>query len=190
MSRVSRYLLNLFIFVSCLFFQANYTHADTQIIQQLLTDGTTTTSDHWGTKFVAPTSTVVQSIALGVSAPCNNTVKLGHVETLPSPDQFVGEGVFSTASPIPGGYRFTGASVPIVGGRTYYILHGPHAFPCSVFDLSRTQLSSLPQNAQIFHISAYGYWFSLDASEYGSPIRDIVDSISPDTKFTLNPPPH
>jgi len=130
--------------------QISVAYADTRIVEQLQSDIVTVPSgDHWGTKFVAPTTTTVQSIALGVSASCGDVI-LGHVETIFRPNELVADGQFTNITPIDDGVRFSGASVPIIAGNTYYILHGSSHFPCPAIETRGTTSSTTPQSAQIF----------------------------------------
>ncbi|MEK9154064.1 MAG: hypothetical protein AAB798_01180 [Patescibacteria group bacterium] len=165
---------------------ARLAYGDTRIASQLLSDGTESVVMHWGTKFAAPASTV-QSIALGISASCG-TVSVGHLETIFRPLEFVSDGVFPTATPIPGGFRFTGGSASLEAGKEYYILNGIAHGPCAI-DISRTLSSDIAQNAQIYLIDRDGMWLAQDASAFDSSVRDIVYSVCSDADCTLQEVP-
>lgn len=167
----------------------NFSHADTRVAAQLGSDANTLTTSHWGTRFTAAASTVVHSIALGVTSSCH-TVQIGHLEPNFTPDKFVSDGQFDIAQAIDGGYRWTGASVALEAGKTYYILHGAAHFPCPQFTIRGTASTTLSQNAQIYQVANFGgYWLPIGANQFGYSLRDIVYSVCSDTDCALTPPP-
>jgi len=121
---------SIFAFAFCAaLVAAQFAYADTRVVQQIFSNAVLATPEHWGTRFIAPTSTTIQSIALGVSGTCG-AVQLGHLV----PDgHFVPDGSFSTVTGISGGFRYTGGSAQIVQGSTYYVLDGPGHFTVPFF---------------------------------------------------------
>ena len=181
-----RSTLRIFLALSVCFAFASDAHADIRVASQLQTDGTITTTERWGTRFTVSTSTTVRSIALGIGNSCG-VVAIGHLETIFRPLEYVSDVVFTDATAISGGFRFTGGTTTLHAGTTYYILNGIGYGPCT-FGLSRTASSSLPQNAQLYVVDNDGYWLAQDSSVFGSNVRDIVYSVCSDTTCTLEPP--